>query len=292
MEIPVFDPELQRLIDDLDHIDASIALGPLLCGAQQQGPEFDPVGDESYLSLYDLCGGDPALVDTIKWANSGPSIGSSTTLPLVLVTPTPQSDDFTFPAPTVGGKWVPGFYPGLVPTYSHRAPTPFAPSTPVTIPTPCSSTPELAPASSRAGPSRSIRADNPIRHQPYRKAAPAKREASNIIKDKGIGRAARIETRDYLGAHSAEAGDLTRLQGHRALIREGRWGPIILSAIRQIGVPYPTRGLQKLLAELYDGEGEQEGIAKGEKGRSMYPWRVSSQNLFGLLGLSLMILFL
>ncbi len=43
----------------------------------------------------------------------------------------------------------------------------------------------------------------------------------------------------------------------------------------QIGVPYPMVALQKLLSELYDGEGEQEGIPKGAVGRPVYPWRVS-----------------
>jgi hypothetical protein len=245
--------------------------------------------DESYLSLYDLCGGDPTLVDTIRWANSTPSIGSSTTPTLVPATPSPLSDTFDFPTPTVGGKWVPGFHLGLVPTSSHRAPTLPALPAPLTVPTPCPATPDSAPASSRAGPSRSVRAANDIRHQPYRKAAPTKRDGH--IKSKGVGRADRNETRDYISAHPAEAGNLTRVQGYRALIREGRWGPIILGAIRQIGVPYPTRGLQKLLAELYDGEGQQEGIAKGVKGRPLYPWRVSLKTFFGLLGLSLTTLF-
>jgi hypothetical protein len=286
MEIPVFDPELQRLIDQLDHLDTSIPLSSLLCGAPQQDAECDSfafaVDSECDLSLYDLCGGDPTLVDTIKWAYPGRSIASSSTPPLVAATPpairSPTSDTFDFPAPTVGGKWVPGFHPDSVPTYSHGAPTPLALSAPLTVPTIRPTSPDLAPASSHAGPSRSARIADHIRHQPYRKAAPPKREASGAIKGNDMGRAGRIETRDYLGAHPARVEDLTRVQGYRALIREGRWGPIILAAIRQIGVPYPTRGLQTLLAELYDGEGRQQGIPKGVKGRPAFPWKVSFKN--------------
>jgi hypothetical protein len=275
MGIPVFDPALQRLIDELNHLNTSIALDSLFCGAPQQDVEFGPfVHDDCYLSLYDLCGGDPTLVDTIKWGYSCLSIASSAP-PLVTPTPPPRNDNFDFPPPGVGGKWVPTFHPGLVPTHLRHAPSPLALPAPLTVPTPRPATPDPAPASSRAGPSRSVRTADLIRHQPYRKAAPAKCEASGTIKSKGMGRAGRIETRDYLGAHPVTVEDLTRLQGYRALIREGRWGPIILGAIRQIGVPYPTRGLQKLLAELYDGEGGQEGISKGEEGRPAYPWRVS-----------------
>ena len=276
MESPVFDVEVQRLIDELDHLDNFIALDSLFCGAQQQFDPFAlPADDESYLSLYDLCGGDPTLVDTIRRADSASSTDSPATPPLSPATPTVEV--FDFPAPTVGGKWVPGFYPILVPTYSDRPLAPLALPAPLTAPTPRPTTPDPAPApaSPCAGPSRSTGTTNENRYQPYRKAAPAKREASGSTKKKSVGRAGRIETRDYLAAHPVSIEDLTRVAGYRALIREGRWGCIIMDAIRQIGVPYPTRGLQELLAELYDGEGAQEGIAKGVKGRPPFPWRVS-----------------
>jgi len=283
MESPIFDAEVQRLIDELDHLDNFITLDSLFCGAQKQFDSFAlPADDESYLSLYDLCGGDPTLVDTIRRADSASSIDSPATPPLSPATPTVEA--FDFPAPTVGGKWVPGFHASLVPTFSYRMYAPIAPPAPLTVPTPRPATPDPtpapAPASPRAGPSRSTGATHNIRYQPYRKAAPAKREApGSIKKKKSVGRAGRIETRDYLAAHPVSIEDLTRVAGSRALIREGRWGCIIMDAIRQIGVPYPTRGLQELLAELYDGEGAQEGIAKGVKGRPPFPWRVSLKAL-------------
>ena len=278
MEISVFDPELQRLIDELDHLNNSIPVDSLLGGAQQQDAKFDPfmsaMDDESYLSLYDLCGGNPILVDTIKWANSGPSIGSSTT-PLVAAAPSLQNDDFDFPAPRVGGKWVPKLHSSLVPISWYYASTPLAMAAQLTVPTPRPATPDPAPVSSRGGPSRPVRNATNTRHQPYRKAALAKRDASGSTKGKRMRRAGRTETRDYLCAHPAKAEDITRLQGCRGLIREGRWGPIIVDTLRQIGVPYPTKGLQRVLAELYDGEGDQEGIPKEVKDRPAYPWRVS-----------------
>ena len=277
MEIPVFDPELQRLIDDLDHLNASIPLDSLFGGAQQQDAGFDPfvfaVDDANYLSLYDLCGSDPNLVETIKQATSDNSIGSSVVPPLVPATPLPTSDDLDFPAPTVGGKWVPGFHSGLVPTY--RTPTQYALAAPLPVPTPCPATPDPVPASTRAGPSRSVRTADHTRHQPYRKAAPARHTAWSGIKGKRQGRKGHIETRDYLRAYPVKPEDITPLQGYRGLIWEGRWGPIIVDALKQIGVPYPTMGLQKLLMELYDGEGEQEGVPKGTQGRPAHPWRVS-----------------
>jgi len=282
MEVPVFDAEVQRLMDELDHLGNYIALDSLLCGAQHQAGEFEPFAlaeDVSYLSLYDLCGGDPTLVDAIRRADSASSIDSPATPPLTPATPTVEA--FDIPAPAVGGKWVPGFYPILIPTYSDRPPVPLALSAPLTVPTPRPTTldPAPAPASPCAGPSRSIGKDTNLRHQPYRRVSPAKREAPGSIKKKSVGRAGRIETRDYLAAHPVRVEDLTRVAGYRALIREGRWGCIIMDAIRQIGVPYPTRGLQELLAELYDGEGGQEGIAKGVKGRPPFPWRVSLKAL-------------
>ena len=297
-EHPVFDSELQRLIDELDHIGTSTPLDLPFCGAPQQDVESDPlafaVDNERYLSLYDLCGGDPTLMDTMGWAYPGPSIAATTTttFPLVAATPSPQRDDFDFPAPRVGGKWVPAFHPSLLPTSLHHAPSPLAVAAQLTVPTPRPATPDLAPASSHAGPSRSARSAANARHQPYRKAAPATRGASGSTKGRRRGRAGRTETRDYLGAHPVRAEDLTPLQGCSDLIREGRWGPIIVDALRQIGVPYPTMGLQKLLAELYDGEGEQEGIPKGVRGRPAYPWRVSLKTFFrSSLGMSLMTLF-
>ena len=92
-----------------------------------------------------------------------------------------------------------------------------------------------------------------------------------------MGRKGRVETRDYLGLYPAKVGEMTRPQGYRALIREGRWGPIVVDALRQLGVPYPTKGLQKILSELYDGEGEQEGVPRGIEGRPALPWKVSLQ---------------
>ena len=282
-EIPVFDPELQRLIDELDHLN-TITLESLPCGGLEQGAVFDlfafTVDDESYLSLYDLCGGDPILVDKIKREYPGSSIGSSTgSPPLVAATPPPMSDDFGFPTPTVGGKWVPSFNSALVPPSLRCAPTAPTPTAPIAVPTPHPATDTtnlaLAPASASrsAGPSRLCRSANNIRTQPYRKAGPAPRKARGSNKHKV--RIGRIETRDYLDAYPARAEDITLLQGYRELIRAGRWSPIIADALAQIGVPYPMVALQRLLSELYDGEGEQEGIPKGAEGRPVYPWRVS-----------------
>ena len=280
LEFPIVDPELQRLISELDHLDTSISLGSLLRGAPEQGAVFDSVAfavdDERYLALYDLCGSDPTLVDSLKWECPDSSIASSTAAPpLVAATLSPTSDDSSFPAPTVGGKWAPSFHPGLVPLsmrYAPTAPTPPAPVA-VVIPHPATPDPAPAPASRSAGPSRSSRTTNRVRNQPYRKAAPAPRKARGSGKTEG--RIGRVETRDYLEAYPARAENITLLQGYRGLIRTGRWGPIILDALTQIGVPYPMMALQKLLSELYDGEGEQEGIPKGAKGRPLHPWKVS-----------------
>ena len=277
IELPVFDAEVQKLIEDLDHLNNSIPLDYLLRGGPEQNTKFDPytfaVNEEDYLSLYDLCSGDPTLVDNIRWRNLGPSITfSTTTPPLVVATPSPTSDDFTFPPPTVGGKWIPGSHPRLVPTSSYNAPSPLTPATS----TNCPATPGPASGSSHAGPSRSVRsADNIRRHQPYRKATPALHKAWSSVEGRRKGRKGRIETRDYLGLYPANVGEITRPQGYRALIREGRWGPLVMDALKQIGVPYPTKGLQKILSELYDGEGEQEGIPEGTEGRPALPWRVS-----------------
>ena len=279
VELPVFDAEVQRLIDELDHLNNSIPLDYLLRGGPEQGTKFDPytfaVNEENYLSLYDLCSGDPALVDTIRWRNLGPPITfSTTTPPLVAATPSPTSDDFTFPSPTVGGKWLPGSQPSPVPTLSYCSSPPLAPAAIIVPPNPAKTSPVLA--SSHAGPSRSGRsAGNIRRHQPYRKATPTQRKTWRGDEDRYRGRKGRIETRDYLGLYPANAGEITRPQGYRALIREGRWGPLIMNTLRQIGVPYPTKGLQKILSELYDGEGEQEGIPKGTEGRPALPWKVS-----------------
>ena len=97
--------------------------------------------------------------------------------------------------------------------------------------------------------------------------------APPLGKAKGMDRQ-RTETRDYLNAYPARAEDLTKLQGYRDLIRGGHWGSIMVDLLKQIGVPYPMKGLQTLLSELYDGEGEQEGMPKGVKGRPVYPWKV------------------
>ena len=281
-EIPIFDPELQRLIDELDHLNIANTLEYLPCGAPEQDGVSDMIAftvDESYLSLYDLCGGDPTLVDKITWEYPSSFIGSSTTTPpLVATIPLPTRDDSSFPAPTVGGKWVPAFHPGLVPSSLRYAPTAHTPATPVTVPTPHPATPATSdpapvPASRSAGPSRPRRAADIIRTQPYRKAAPAPRKTKGSGKHKGHIR--RIETRHYLDAYPARAEDMAVLQGYRDLIRTGRWSPIIVDALRQISVPYPMVALQRLLSELYDGEGEQEGIPKGAEGRPLYPWRVS-----------------
>ena len=107
-----------------------------------------------------------------------------------------------------------------------------------------------------------------------------------------------METRDYLNAYPVNAENVTRLQGYSKLIREGCWGPLIMDALKQIGVPYPAKGLQKLLSELYDGEGEQEGVPKGTKRRPVYPWKVSHKKILtfrtvpdnNLIGLTLLAL--
>ena len=279
-EIPVFDPELQRLVEELDHLNTADILDYLPCGASEQGDVFEGImltADESYLSLYDLCGGDPTLVDTIKREYSGSFIGSSTTTTpsLVATAPSPAVGDSGFPAPTVGGKWVPSFHPGLVRSSLRYAPTPRTPFAVPTLRPATPATPYPAPetVSRSAGPSRRRRAATNTRTQPYRKAAPAPRKAR--VSDKHKGRIGRMETRDYLDAYPARAEDITPPQGYKELIRAGRWSPIIVDALMQISVPYPMVALQKLLSELYDGEGEQEGMPKGAEGKPLYPWRVS-----------------
>ena len=281
-EVVVVDPELQRLIDEMDHLHTTIPLDYLPCETPEQDAEFDPFGftvDESYLSLYDLCGGDPTLVDTITCAYPGSTICSSSgSPPLVAATPSPTRDDSSLPAPTVGGKWAPSFHPGLIPSSLRHASAARTPAAPVTVPTllpatPATPDPASAPASRSVGPSRPRRSAANIRTQPYRKAAPAPRKARGSEKHKG--RTGYIETRDYLDAYPARAEGITLLRGYKALIQAGRWSPIIVEALVQIGVPYPMVALQKLLSELYDGEGEQEGMPKGAKGRPVYPWRVS-----------------
>ena len=53
-EIPVFDPELQKLLDDLDHLNTTIPIDSILHGDPEQGGSYDPfafeVDDEAYLS--------------------------------------------------------------------------------------------------------------------------------------------------------------------------------------------------------------------------------------------------
>ena len=272
-DISVFDPELQKLIDDLNHLDTTITTDSLPYGGPDQGASLDSFGfagdEESYLSLYDLCGGDPNLVDTIKCVYPSSSISYSTSTPsLVAATPPSTSNDSSFPAPTVGGKWVPSFHPGLVPSFLRNTRTPAAPVA-IPNPQPHPATSDPSPASRSAGPSRSRRIADNIRTQPYRRAAPAPRKARGSGKHKG--RIGRLETRDYLDAYPARAENITLLQGYRGLIRAGRWSPIIVDALMQIGVPYPMVALQKLLSELYDGEGEQEGVPKGAEGRPIYP---------------------
>src|SRR5882757_3684569 len=91
-----------------------------------------------------------------------------------------MSDDSSFFAPTVGGKWAPSFHPGLVPPFLCYTPTAPTPAAPVGVPIP------------------------------------------------------------HLDAYLAGAEDFTFLQGYRGLIRARHWDPIILDALIQIGVPYPT----------------------------------------------------
>jgi hypothetical protein len=273
-ELLVLEPELQRLVDELDHL--GISFDPL-CGVPEQDTECNlfafAADDETYLSVYDLCGGDSALVDSIEWANLGPSIVSSTTPSLVAATPSPKSDYFAFPPPSIGGKWAPTSHHSAVSSslYGYAPP---APAAQVSAPTPHPATPSLARSSNNAGPSRAIRATNNVRHQPYRKAVPITNKAKRSVKGKR-----RLETtKDYLDAYPATPENITPLPGYRGFIREGRWTPIMVDALRQIGVPYPMKGLQKLLSELYDGEGEQEGVPRGAEGRRTYPWRVSLES--------------
>ena len=99
---------------------------------------FDPLAfagdDERYLALYDLCGGDPTLVDTIKGVYPVASVGySTTTPPLVAATLSPTNDDLGLPPPTVGGKWVPSFHPSLVPPPIRYTPTAHTPDAPVAV---------------------------------------------------------------------------------------------------------------------------------------------------------------
>ena len=274
-EISVVDPELQRLTDELDHINALVLLDPFR-GTLGWPALFDPLvfalsDDEKYLSLYDLCSSDPTRVDAIKESSSALSITSSTTPPLVAATSSPESDCFAFPPSSIGGKWFPTSHPSLVPSswYVHALPAP-AP------PTPCPATPDPTPDSCSAGSPRSTRAIENLHHKPYRRAAPVPRRARGGISGKHTGR---VETQDYLDAYPSNSEDIVTLHGYRDLVREGHWGPIIADTLRQIGVPYPIKGLRRLLVELYDGEGEQQGWPKGEKGRPVHPWRVSLKNL-------------
>jgi len=133
-EISVVDPELQRLTDELDHINALVLLDPFR-GTLGWPALFDPLvfalsDDEKYLSLYDLCSSDPTRVDAIKESSSALSITSSTTPPLVAATSSPESDCFAFPPSSIGGKWFPTSHPSLVPSswYVHALPAPPPPN--------------------------------------------------------------------------------------------------------------------------------------------------------------------
>ena len=270
-ETVIVDQDIQRLLDEFDHIGLSIPLDAIFRGLEQDGEPNPAVltPDEKYLSLYDLCGGDPYLVDTIKQGNSSPLVNPSTTPLLCAVTPSPESNSFPFPPLNVGGKWVPG---------SLDAPTLHVPPVLPALTTPVTQarlvTPEQAPAPRRVCPSRRVKNAYTTHHRPARTAAPVLCMARSSTSGR---RRWRTRTQDYLNRYPANAQDITRLYGYRAMIQEGRWGPIIVDALQQIGVPYPMMGLQKVLSELYDGEGEQEGWPAEAKDRPAYPWRVSLQ---------------
>ena len=224
------------------------------------------------MALYDLCGCDPNLVDTINQADSSPLPTSSATPPLRASTSSPGSNDLPFPPPNVGGKWVPG---------SMDAPTQHVFRPPRASHAPIAH----APAPPRICPSRRAKNAGKTRYQPTRTAPPAPYLARSTISGRRWGR---IRTQDYLDLHPANPQDMKRLHGYRAMIQGGQWGPIIADTLQQIGVPYPMTGLRRVLSELYDGEGEQKGWPAGAKDRPVYPWKVSLKT-FGLLGLSLMV---
>ena len=259
------DPHIQRLVDELDHIGLSIPLDAVSGGLGQDDEpnSFVLTPNERYLSLYDLCSGDPNLVDTIRQANSSPLDTSLATSLLCTATPSTESNDTPFPPLNVGGKWVPGSLGAPTPPVLRVLPAPTAPITQA-----CLLTPELAPALRRVCPSRRAKS------------------AGNAGRSTSGRRRGHTRTQDYLDVYPAKAQAMRRSNGYRAMIRGGRWGPIIADALRQIGVPYPMMGLQKVLSELYDGEGEQEGWPTEAKDRPAYPWKVSPKP-FDVLGLSL-----
>ena len=267
-ETVIVDQDTQRLLEEFDHIGLSIPLDAIF-GGLEPDDEPNPVvltPDEKYLSIYDLCGGDTNLVDTINQANLSPLVNCPTPL-LCAATPSPESNNFPFPPLDAGGKWVPGSLDASTP---HVPPAPPALTTPVAQA--CLVTPEQAPAPRRVCPSRRVKNAGITHHQLARTAAPVLCMARSGTSGR---RRWRTRTQDYLDTYPANAEDITRLNGYRAMIQEGRWGPIILDALHQIGVPYPMMGLQRVLSALYDGEGEQEGWPAEARDRPAYPWRVS-----------------
>jgi hypothetical protein len=267
---------------------------------------------DSYLALYDLCGGNPTLAEALLNGE-----GTSSLAPPAPPCPYESLAEFLVDPPT----WLPVWWTPPCRVPPPRAPTPVpvpptaapAPVAPAPAPAPATPAPTPAPAAPlparaalrprarrptrapTAGPSRSTASGSgsarAARHQPYPLAGAGEGEPRPAKRVRQ-----RVSTRDYLDLHPASAGDMVRVEGHRELIENGHWRPIIADALRQIGVPYPLCGLQTVLKELYDGEGEQAGYAEDaeegeeeEEGRGgegaqgkrpEFPWRVSRGKAF------------
>jgi hypothetical protein len=268
---------------------------------------------DSYLSLYDLCGGNPTLAEALLNGD-----GTSTVSPPAPACPYESLGEFLVNPP----RWLPVWWtppcrvpptcaPTPAPVPPTAAPAPVTPApvpratpapgpvpVPVPVPVPAAlrGSARRPPPAPTAGPSRSTASRSgsgrAARQQPYVHRAKGERRVRH-----------RVSTRDYLNLHPASAADMARLEGHRELIEGGHWRPIIADALRQIGAPYPLCGLQQVLKELYDGEGQQAGWAEdtedaedaeGEeeeegsgaeeaKGkRPQFPWRVSRWKAFFL----------
>jgi len=264
----VLDPEVQRLVDGLDYLDTCTQLDSI-CGVPDQDATFDPfalaIDGESYISLHDLCRGNLNHMDIIRGTDLLSSTMSLATPPTTAI-PSLEAHCSALPPPTISSKWVPTSHSGVAPVLLTTPaqsvlvrPIAPRPSRPATL--------GPVPPASTVGQLQSSNVVSGSRHQPYRNVAPP----SNIARCKN--------KRDYLNAYPANPESITRFQGYRGLIREGRWGPLIVDALLQIRAPYPVKGLQKLLSELYDGEGEQEGVPKGTEGRPANPWRVGRRKI-------------
>ena len=228
-------------------------------GSQIQDPSFhleewsgaQPQAEELFLSLYDLCHGDTALLDAIR--------GPEHTLPLA---PTPV------PNPVVG--------PPRVPTEGH------APPTPDTNPTLCKAPGSCSVLSSAVAhtPSQEAKASTPPsnpRYMPYAKAGQSEVLLQSRGTDKGrpsmrCHRQSQLRKKDYIKHHGVrsikrldglETTDLNSTQAH------GQWRELLVDTLEQIGLPYSVYGLKLLIARAYGLK-----IIRGQKKHPENRWQV------------------